>query len=156
MRHFIINIQWKDSEFTGSVWQDSGVPVVKNLSYPDFNEFFELAEGSLEVLNPFFSDPDGDFPEWYKNGEYDFTYHFSDMASLLKAYSQYVPLATLAKATQINKGLLSHYANRLKQPRDKKSEHIIQKLHEIGTRLCNCTLEQQEVLTIKPTTPQKA
>jgi hypothetical protein len=49
-----------------------------------------------------------------------------------------------------------HYANRLKQPRDKQSEHIIQKLHEIGTRLCNCTLEQQEVLTIKPTTPQKA
>lgn len=44
MRHFIINIQWKDSEFTGSVWQDSGVPVVKKLSSPDFNEFIELAK----------------------------------------------------------------------------------------------------------------
>ena len=32
MRHFIINIQWKDSEFTGSVWQDSGVPVDTSLS----------------------------------------------------------------------------------------------------------------------------
>ncbi len=39
-------------------------------------------------------------------------------------------------------------ANRCEVTVIENREHIIQKLHEIGTRLCNCTLEQQEVLTI--------
>lgn len=144
MKHFIININWKNSEFTGSVYHDYGVAVVENLSSPDFHEFIELAEGSIEIVEPCFLDANGDFPKWYKDKEYDFSYNFQDIATLLKAYSLYVPLATLSKATHINKGQLSHYANRLKQPLDKQSENIIQKLHEIGTRLCNITIEQKE------------
>lgn len=141
MKHYIINIEWNNSEFTGSVSHEYGLTIAENISSPNFYEFIELAEGCIEVLNPCFLLPDGNYPEWYKNKEYDFSYNFKDMATLLKAYSSYVPLATLSKATHINKGLLSHYANGLKVPREKQRETIIKKLHEIGNRLCNINME---------------
>ena len=141
MRHYIIYIKWENSQFEGYVYQELGLDVVEKIESPDFNQFIQLAEGCIEILEPEFLKTDNRYPEWYKNQEYDFTYQFADVASLLKAYNTYVPLATLSKITHINKGLLSHYANRLKVPREKQRDTIIKTFQEIGTRLMNTKVE---------------
>lgn len=141
MRHYIIYIKWENSQFEGYVYQEFGLDVVEKIESPDFNQFIQLAEGCIEILEPEFLKTDNRYPEWYKNQEYYFTYQFADVASLLKAYNTYVPLATLSKVTHINKGLLSHYANRLKVPREKQRDTIIKTFQEIGTRLMNTKVE---------------
>lgn len=141
MRHFTINITWEKSQFIGSVCDEHGVVVVDDLYTSDFNEFIEWAEECIDILVPYPENEEWSWPDWYKNKEYDFTIQFSDVATLLKAFSAYVPLATLSKATHINKGQLSHYGNRLKVPRESKRDHIINTFHKIGERLCNFTIK---------------
>ena len=59
-----------------------------------------------------------DVPEWLKNGDYEFVYNYLDATTLLKAYSPYVSLAAISRASGINQSLLSHYVNGLKKPRE--------------------------------------
>ena len=40
-----------------------------------------------------------DVPEWLKNGDYEFVYNYQDATTLLKAYSPYVSLAAISRAS---------------------------------------------------------
>jgi len=73
----------------------------------------------------------GDVPEWLKNGDYEFVYNYLDATTLLKAYSPYVSLAAISRAS----GLLSHYVNGLKKPREQQRKRIVAGLHKIGSDL---------------------
>lgn len=52
MRHYIIYIKWEKSQFEGYVYQELGLDVVEKIESPDFNQFIQLAEGCIEILEP--------------------------------------------------------------------------------------------------------
>lgn len=80
-----------------------------------------------------------DVPEWLKSGNYEFVYNYEDAAALLHAYEPYVSLAAISRASGINQGLLSHYANGLKKPRPEQRRRIVDGLHKIGNELQHVT-----------------
>lgn len=71
--------------------------------------------------------------------DYEFVYNYEDAAALLHAYEPYVSLAAISRASGINQGLLSHYANRLKKPRPEQRRRIVDGLHKIGNELQHVT-----------------
>lgn len=54
------------SQFEGYVYQELGLDVVEKIESPDFNQFIQLAEGCIEILEPEFLKTDNRYPEWYK------------------------------------------------------------------------------------------
>ena len=79
---------------------------------------------------------DGDaVPQWLADGDYEFEYNLVDVATVLQAYEPFVSLAALSRASGINQHLLSHYANRLKQPRPQQRQRIVNGIHKIGREL---------------------
>ena len=79
-------------------------------------ESLEFQEGLLE---------DGvDVPQWLKDGDYEFVYNYQDIFTLLRAYEPYISLAAISRASGINQGQLSHYANGLKKPRLEQRKRI--------------------------------
>ena len=74
-------------------------------------------------------------PGWWLSNDYEFLYQYTDVASLLKAYSDLLPLVSLSHATGINQHLLSHYANGLKKPRPQQRKRIVEGMHKIGKEL---------------------
>lgn len=48
MKHYIIYIQWENSQFEGYAYQEFGLDVVEKIESPDFNQFIQLAEDVLK------------------------------------------------------------------------------------------------------------
>lgn len=76
-----------------------------------------------------------DVPQWLQSGEFEFVYEYEDVEALLRAYEPYVSLAAISRASGINQGQLSHYANGLKRPRAEQRRRIVEGLHKIGSEL---------------------
>lgn len=68
-------------------------------------------------------------------GDYYLAYGFEDVAAMLRACEPYVSLAAISRASGINQGQLSHYANGLKKPREGQRRRIVEGLHKIGSGL---------------------
>lgn len=68
-------------------------------------------------------------------GNYEFEYNLIDVATVLRAYEPYASLAAISRASGINQHLLSHYANRMKQPRPQQRQRIVDAFHKIGREL---------------------
>lgn len=81
-----------------------------------------------------------DVPSWFAKEEYEFEYNFHDATSLLKAYTPFLSLAAISRASGINESLLSQYANGLKKARPQQIKRILDALHKIGKELMATTL----------------
>ena len=70
-------------------------------------------------------------PAWLASGEYRIEYNLA-VSALLRQAEQFTTMAAISRVTGINQKLLSHYANSVKNPRQKQRDRIITGLHDIG------------------------
>lgn len=133
MEKIIINVAWCDKNFGGSFGDN--VPGAVVFTAPTFDALQKEAKESLDFHVEGLLEDGEDVPEWLRNGNYEFVYNYMDIATMLKAYSPYITLAAISRATGINQVLLSHYANGLKKPRERQVERIVNGLHKIGSEL---------------------
>ena len=100
-----------------------------------FRELQKEAKESLDFHLEGMQEDGDEVPSWWLSGDYEFVFQYSDVASLLQAYSDLVPLASISRASGINQRLLSHYANGVKRPRPQQRQRIIDGIHKIGREL---------------------
>ncbi len=133
MEKIIVNVAWCDKNFGGSL--GSNVPCAVVFTAPTFEALQKEAKDSLEFHVEGLLENGEEVPGWLKNGDYEFVYNYQDATTLLKAYSPYVSLAAISRASGINQSLLSHYVNGLKKPREQQRKRIVDGLHKIGSDL---------------------
>ena len=133
MEKIIVNVAWCDKNFGGSL--GSNVPGAVVFTAPTFEALQKEAKDSLEFHVECLLENGEEVPGWLKNGDYEFVYNYLDATTLLKAYSPYVSLAAISRASGINQSLLSHYVNGLKKPREQQLKRIVDGLHKIGSDL---------------------
>ena len=133
MEKIIVNVAWCDKIFGGSL--GSNVPGAVVFTAPTFEALQKEAKDSLEFHVEGLVENGEEVPEWLKNGDYEFVYNYQDATTLLKAYSPYVSLAAISRASGIKQSLLSHYVNGLKKPREQQRKRIVDGLHKIGSDL---------------------
>ncbi len=133
MERIRVDVSWCENNFSASLGEN--IPGAVVFTADSFAELQKEAKDSLEFhVEGMIADGD-DIPEWLKNGEYEFCYHFLDATSLLKAYGPYLSLAAISRATGINEHQLSHYANGIKHPRPQQREKIVEGIRKIGKEL---------------------
>lgn len=137
MEKITVNVAWCDKNFGGSFGES--VPGAVVFTARTFAELQQAAKETLEFHVSGMIEDGEDVPEWLKSGDYEFVYNYEDAAALLHAYEPYVSLAAISRASGINQGLLSHYANRLKKPRPEQRRRIVDGLHKIGNELQHVT-----------------
>ena len=133
MEKIIVNVAWCDKNFGGSLGSNVAGAVV--FTAPTFEALQKEAKDSLEFHVEGLLENGEDVPEWLKNGDYEFVYNYQDATTLLKAYSPYVSLAAISRASGINQSLLSHYVNGLKKTHEQQRKRIVEGLHKIGSDL---------------------
>ena len=137
MQQYLIKIAWKNDAFEATVSDSFPSRDYYAISTNNFQEIIDMGYAYVEHEFCGYEDFGLEIPDWYKNGEYEFVCQFQDVASMLKAFSAYAPLAAISRETGINQTLLSHYVNGLKIPRRKQQERILEGLHRIGALLKN-------------------
>lgn len=126
----IVNVSWCGKNFSASL--SNNVPGAVVFTAANFRELQKEARASLDFhLEGMESDGD-EVPAWWKSGEFEFIYQYSDFASELQAYSDLISFSALSSITGINKNQLSHYATGLKKPRPQQRAKIVDGLHAIG------------------------
>lgn len=133
MEKIIVNVAWCDKNFGGSFGDN--VPGSVVFTARTFDELQKVAKETLDFHVDGMLENGEDVPEWLKAGDYEFEYNYYDVATLLHAYGQLVSLAAISRASGINQGLLSHYANGIKKPRPEQRRRIVDGLHKIGREL---------------------
>lgn len=127
----IVNVAWCEKNFGGSLGDN--VPGAVVFTAKTFEELQKEAKESLDFHVEGLLEDGQDVPEWLKYGDYKFEYVYQDVTTLLKAYAPYISLAAISRASGISLGLLSHYVNGLKKPREKQRQRIVKGLHKIGS-----------------------
>lgn len=133
MEKIVVNVAWCNKNF-GASFGDN-VPGAVVFTAQTFDELQKEAKETLDFHVEGLVEDGEQVPNWLKNGDYEFVYNYLDATSLLKAYAPYVSLAAISRASGINQGLLSHYANGLKKPREMQKKRIVAGLHKIGSEL---------------------
>ena len=133
MEKIIVNVAWCDKNFGGTLGDN--VPGAVTFTARTFAELQKEAKESLDFHIEGLLEDGADVPQWLKDGDYEFVYNYQDISTLLRAYEPYISLAAISRASGINQGLLSHYANGLKKPRLEQRKRIITGLHKIGNEL---------------------
>lgn len=133
MEKVIVNVAWCDKNFGGSFGDN--IPGAIVFTAPTFEQLQKEAKESLDFHVEGLIENGEEIPEWLKNGDYEFVYNYQDITTILKAYSPYISLAAISRASGVSHGLLSHYANGLKKPREKQKQRIVAGLHKIGSEL---------------------
>lgn len=128
-----VNVSWCGKNFSASL--SDNVPGAVVFTASNFRELQKEAKASLDFHLEGIQEDGEDVPAWWVSNNYEFQFQYSDVASLLKAYSDVVPLAYLSYACGINQHQLSHYANGLKQPRPLQRQRIVDGMHKIGREL---------------------
>ena len=133
MKNITVKVAWCDKNF-GATFGDN-VPGAVVFTARTFTELQHEAKETLRFhIEGMVADGEN-VPEWLKSGNYEFIYEYEDVAALLHAYESYVSLAAISRASGINQGQLSHYANGIKKPRAEQRRRIIEGLHKIGNEL---------------------
>lgn len=133
MEKIIVNVSWCGKNFSASL--SDNVPGAVVFTASTFRELQKEAKESLDFHLEGMREDGDEVPSWWLSGDYEFVYQYSDVASLLQAYSDLVPLASISRASGINQCLLSHYANGLKRPRPQQRQRIVDGIHKIGREL---------------------
>ena len=133
MEKVFVDVAWCDRNYGGSL--GSNVPGAVVFTAPTFEALQKEAKDSLEFHVECLLENGEEVPGWLKNGDYEFVYNYLDATTLLKAYSPYVFLAAISRASEKNQSLLSHYVNGLKKPREQQLKRIVDGLHKIGSDL---------------------
>ena len=129
----IVNVSWCGKNFSASL--SGNVPGAVVFTASNFRELQKEAQVSLDFHLEGMQEDGDEVPAWWLNGDYEFQFKYSDVASLLQAYSDLVPLVSISHASGINQHQLSHYANGLKQPRPQQRQRIVEGIHKIGREL---------------------
>lgn len=133
MERIIVDVSWCDKNFGASLSEN--VPGAVVLTAKTFEELQREVQETLRFhLDGMVKDGD-EVPQWFVDGDYEFEYHYHDIAALLQAYGSDLTLSAISRATGINQRQLSHYANGLKVPRPQQRQRIIDGIHSIGRRL---------------------
>lgn len=133
MEKIVVEVLWCDKNFGASLGEN--VPGAVVLTAKTYEELLREVPETLRFhIDGMIEDGD-DVPQWLRDGDYEFEYHLMDVATMLRAYEPYVSLAALSRASGINQHLLSHYANRMKQPRAQQRQRIVDGIHKIGREL---------------------
>ena len=129
----IVNVSWCGKNFSASLSEN--VPGAVVFTASNFRELQKEAQVSLDFHLEGMQEDGDEVPAWWLNGDYEFQFQYSDVASLLQAYSDLVPLVSISHASGINQHQLSHYANGIKQPRPQQRQRIVDGIHKIGREL---------------------
>lgn len=123
-----VEVSWSENRFSASLRE-----IVQESLELTADTFVNLQDRVADNLVSLIDGMDGNkVPRWLKNKEYEFEYKFLDATSLLKAYSTYIPLAVISRATKINQNLLSQYANGLKKAGPNQMKRMTEAIHKIG------------------------
>lgn len=133
MEKIKVDVQWCDKNF-GATFGDN-VPGAVVLTAKSYEELLREVPETLRFhVEGMVKDGDN-VPQWLRDGDYEFVFNLIDVATILRAYEPYISLAALSRASGINQHLLSHYANRMKQPRPQQRQRIVDGIHKIGREL---------------------
>ena len=133
MEKIKVDVQWCDKNF-GAKLSDN-VPGAVVLTAKSYEELLREVPETLRFHVEGMVQDGDDVPQWLRDGDYEFVFNLIDVATILRAYEPYISLAALSRATGINQHLLSHYANRMKQPRPQQRQRIVDGIHKIGREL---------------------
>ena len=133
MEKIKVDVQWCDKNF-GAKLSDN-VPGAVVLTAKSYEELLREVPETLRFHVEGMVQDGDDVPQWLRDGDYEFVYNLLDVATILRAYEPYISLAALSRASGINQHLLSHYANRMKQPRPQQRQRIVDGIHKIGREL---------------------
>lgn len=138
MERVTVNVQWCGSNF-GASFSDN-VPGAVVFTAKDIEELQKEANDTLAFHVEGLVADGEQVPQWLIDGNYEIVFKYADVATLLHACEPYVSLAAISRASGINQGQLSHYANGMKKPREEQRRRIVESLHSIGRRLqhANC------------------
>ena len=133
MEKIKVDVQWCDKNF-GAKLSDN-VPGAVLLTAKSYKELLREVPETLRFHVEGMMQDGDDVPQWLRDGDYEFVYNLLDVTTVLRAYEPYVSLAALSRASGINRHLLSHYANGMKQPRPQQRQRIVDGIHKIGREL---------------------
>ena len=102
----IVNVSWCGRNFSASFGED--VPGAVVFTASNFRELRKEAQESLDFHLEGMQEDGDEVPAWWLSGEYELVFAYNDVASLLQAYSDLIPLASISRASGINQHLLSH------------------------------------------------
>ena len=119
----IVNVSWCGKNFSASFGEN--VPGAVVFTASNFSELQKEAQVSLDFHLEGMEEDGDPVPSWWKSGDYEFRFQYTDVASLLQAYSDLVPLASISRASGINQHQLSHYSTGLKTPRPQQRQRIV-------------------------------
>lgn len=128
-----VDVQWCDKNFGASFGEN--VPGAVVFTAKSFEELQKVAAETLRFHVEGMLEDGDDVPQWLRDGDYEFTYNYLDVATLLRACEDYASLAAISRATGINQNQLSHYATGLKRPRPEQRRRIVDGIHHIAARL---------------------
>lgn len=133
MEKIKVDVAWCDKNFGASLGDN--VPGAVVLAAKTYEELLREVPETLRFhVEGMLADGD-DVPQWLIDGDYEFEYNLTDVATVLRAYEPFVSLAAISRASGINQHQLSHYANGLKQPRPQQRQRIVDGIHKIGREL---------------------
>ena len=128
-----INVLWFENHFS-ALFEE----MVPNAVVLTANTFTELQNEVMTRFNFHVEkaiEAGVNVPLWLVKNEYEFEYKFSDATSLLKAYTPYLSLAAISRASGINESQLSQYANGMKKARPNQMKRIVDAINKIGKEL---------------------
>lgn len=133
MEKIKVDVQWCDKNFGASL--SDNVPGAVVLTAKSYEELLREVPETLRFHVEGMVEDGDDVPQWLREGDYELEYNLVDVATILRAYEPFASLAAISRASGINQHLLSHYANRIKQPRPLQRQRIVDGIHKIGREL---------------------
>lgn len=128
-----VDVSWCDDSFSASIAEI--VPRAYVFTASTFAELqIEVEEHLDSHINRMVAEGNN-VPQWFVNKDYEFEYKFLDAVSLLNAYTPYITLAAISRASGINQSQLSQYAIGLKKAGPKQMKRIMDAIHKIGKEL---------------------
>ena len=128
-----VDVSWREKQFSASL--EDVVLGTFVYTADNFDELqIEVEEGLGSHIKVMIAEGNK-VPWWLVKKEYEFEYKFLDAKSLLNAYSPYISLAAISRASGINQNLLSQYAKGLKNAGPNQLKRITDTIYKIGKEL---------------------
>ena len=128
-----VEVSWCENGFSASV--KDFLPGTFVFTAETFAELqIEVEEGIDSHIKGMAANGDK-VPWWLAKKKYEFEYKYLDVQSLLNAYSPFISLVAINRATGINQNLLSRYAKGTKKASPNQLKRIAEAIHKIGKEL---------------------